>query len=272
MVIYFQKVDRLPWAPSTDWFADILYRKDAAPGTTAMKSFNVFFCNLPHEESEMKCPGQDMKYWKASAIFEAPCPKCSTSVEFYKDDTSRKCANCGHRFVNPKMDFGCASYCPYAEQCIGSLPEDFTGAKDNLLKDKVAVEVKRFFQTDFKKIRQATTTARFAENIGKKEGGNLAVILCSSYLHGIDSSDCENILNKVQANAKMVQEILELVNISDTIDGDCSLQQQILHDALILSHLQEQYKTGEIDATSLKKVSDQCFTTSARSLAAEMCN
>ena len=86
----------------------------------------------------MKCPGQDMKYWKDNAIFDVACPKCGTSVEFYKDDTSRKCGSCGHRFVNPKMDFGCASYCQYAEQCLGALPEDFTGGRDNLLKDKVA--------------------------------------------------------------------------------------------------------------------------------------
>ena len=70
----------------------------------------------------MKCPGQDSRYWKPGAIFEVRCPKCGSQVEFFKDDTTRLCKKCGHRFVNPGMDFGCASYCPCAEQCLGDLP------------------------------------------------------------------------------------------------------------------------------------------------------
>ncbi|MBW2337269.1 MAG: phosphohydrolase, partial [Deltaproteobacteria bacterium] len=45
----------------------------------------------------MKCPGQDTQYWQAGAIFDEKCPKCSHKVEFFKDDTTRKCGNCGHR-------------------------------------------------------------------------------------------------------------------------------------------------------------------------------
>ncbi len=71
----------------------------------------------------MKCPGQDLQYWKPGAIYEAGCPRCGRAVEFFKDDTARTCPGCGHRFVNPQMDFGCAAYCPFAEQCLGTLPE-----------------------------------------------------------------------------------------------------------------------------------------------------
>ena len=163
----------------------------------------------------MKCPGQDMKYWKEGAIFDVQCPQCKYIVEFYKDDTSRKCGNCGHRFVNPKMDFGCASYCQYAEQCLGTLPEEFAGAKDNLLKDKVAVQMKRFFQTDFKRIRQAIATAQFAENIGKAEGGNLAILLCTSYLHDMKLEEAQAILKKVGAVEPIIKEITELHHRTD---------------------------------------------------------
>ena len=44
----------------------------------------------------MKCPGQDTQYWKAGAIFDVPCPECGRDVEFFKDDTTRKCGGCGH--------------------------------------------------------------------------------------------------------------------------------------------------------------------------------
>jgi len=70
----------------------------------------------------MKCPGQDTRYWKPEAIFDAKCPKCNQLIEFFKDDTTRKCSKCGHRFLNPAMDFGCASYCRFAKQCTGNLP------------------------------------------------------------------------------------------------------------------------------------------------------
>ena len=121
------------------------------------------------KEIIMKCPGQDTLYWKPGAIFEAKCPKCDNAVEFFKDDTSRKCDKCGHRFVNPDMDFGCAAYCPYADQCIGDLPPELIAQKEDLLKDRVAIEMKRYFKNDFKRIGHATRVARYAERIGKKE-------------------------------------------------------------------------------------------------------
>lgn len=219
----------------------------------------------------MKCPGQDMKYWKANAIFDAQCPKCNAAVEFYKDDTSRKCGNCGHRFVNPKMDFGCASYCPYAEQCLGTLPEDFAGARDNLLKDKVAVEMKRFFQNDFKRIRQATTTARFAENIGKAEKSNLATLLCAAYLHDTGIVAAQAILKKVGASEPMITEICALLQHTANVQESDALQAKIMHDALTLRNLQEELKDSEKDRAKIQQRREvQLFTDSAKVLATTM--
>ena len=50
------------------------------------------------------------------------------------------------------MDFGCASYCPHAEQCLGGLPPELMAQKEDLLKDRVAIEMKRYFTADFKRI------------------------------------------------------------------------------------------------------------------------
>ena len=70
----------------------------------------------------MKCPGQDMRYWKPGDIFDASCPKCGSMVEFFKDEVRRKC-RCGHLMTNPKLNLGCAEWCPHAEQCTGAVPE-----------------------------------------------------------------------------------------------------------------------------------------------------
>ena len=79
----------------------------------------------------MKCPGQDTRNWRPEDIFDWPCPACGKPIEFFKDDTARRCGQCGHRFANPKMDFGCASYCPHAEQCLGTLPPEVAAQQES---------------------------------------------------------------------------------------------------------------------------------------------
>ncbi len=216
----------------------------------------------------MKCPGQDSKYWKNDAIFDVDCPKCGTPIEFYKDDTTRRCNNCGHRLVNPNMDFGCASYCQFAEQCMGTLPEEFIGTREDLLKDKVAVEMKRYFKSDFKSIRQATAAAGHAENIGKKEGGNLAFILCSTYLHGPGPDGARSILQKVGASEQMILEICELLESCTDISPKASLEAKVIHDALMLRQLQDDLKEKRIEKeTAKQRIEQQLFTESSRTIA-----
>lgn len=189
----------------------------------------------------MKCPGQDSQYWTDDAIFEVSCPECNADVEFYKDDTSRKCYKCGHRFVNPKLDFGCASYCQFAEQCLGTLPEDFVGSREDLLKDKVAVSLKRHLGTDFKAIRRATELAQIGENICKEEGGNLVVVLCGTYLQGVDRDKARVILEEAGANEVLTETILQLLEPSSSATSTTA-EAEIISDAIKLSNHKEHKK------------------------------
>lgn len=166
----------------------------------------------------MKCPGQDSRYWKPGAIFEASCPKCGKPVEFFKDDPTRRCGSCGHKFVNPSMDFGCAAYCRFAEQCIGELPPELLAERQELMKDRIALEMKKHYQSDFKKIGHATRVARHAENIAAEAGGDLPIILGAAYLHGItsdgenDAAEARNIMEKAGANEKMIDEVAAIIS------------------------------------------------------------
>ncbi len=92
----------------------------------------------------MKCPGQDWMYWKEDAIFEISCPFCGSSIEFFKDDTIRKCPKCKKTVPNPRMDFGCAAYCKYAEVCLGELPPELIKEKVNLLKTRILKTLQEF--------------------------------------------------------------------------------------------------------------------------------
>jgi hypothetical protein len=65
----------------------------------------------------MICPGQNTAWWTKDDIFEIECPNCKTSIEFFKDDQTRKCSKCRHKFYNPKLDMGCAEYCKFVDKC-----------------------------------------------------------------------------------------------------------------------------------------------------------
>ncbi len=207
----------------------------------------------------MKCPGQDMQYWTAEAIFEVACPECGKSVEFYKDDTTRVCSGCGHRFVNPKMDFGCAAYCKFAEQCIGTLPEEFVGARDNLLKDKVAVEMKRFYKTDFRRIGSVSRLASHAEKIGKEEGVNLALVLCSAYLKDIDRNaagsgpTAESILKGLGATDEMCRDVCDLIGSLGGPQEFLSREAAVLKDAESLAGLEDKNKLEPVTAEEFEQ-------------------
>ncbi len=216
----------------------------------------------------MKCPGQDMQFWKPGDIYEVDCPGCGRTVEFFKDDTARRCGHCGHRFANPKMDFGCAAYCPYAEQCIGDLPPEVAAQQESLLKDKVAIAVKRHYGRDFKRIGHASRVARFAEQIARRENAVLAVVLTAAYLLDVDGADAEaavarGILEQVKARPELADRVCELIARRRSGNGE-SIEACIIHDAELLAGLEEQQRETGLDAEDLEKAAAACLTAAGR--------
>ena len=231
----------------------------------------------------MKCPGQDTQYWKPGAIFEAKCPKCGNAVEFFKDDTTRKCNKCGHRFVNPDMDFGCAAYCPYAEQCIGDLPPELLAQKEDLLKDRVAIEMKRYFNNDFKRIGHASRVARYAERIGKREKGNLAVILTAAYLHDIGIHEAEkkhgstaaefqeaegpavarSLLEKLGAKDELINAVCNIIGHHHHPRSGDTIDFKVVYDSDLLENTEEKKKNETLNADELEGFIEKSFLTTA---------
>lgn len=210
----------------------------------------------------MRCPGQDPMFWKPGDVFEIPCPKCGYGVEFMKYDVKRKC-RCGHEIVNPKINFGCAEWCPFGDTCIESLPEEMKvktkEEKRNRLRERVAQEMRRYFGDDKKRIDHALKVAKYAEDILKIEGGDPLIVLISAYLHDIgtkragekyknSSSDFDE-----KEGAEIAREILVKMNIQRTfIDEICdiishhhhprekeSLNFQILYEADLIVNFEE---------------------------------
>jgi HD superfamily phosphodiesterase len=229
----------------------------------------------------MKCPGQDSRYWKPGAIFEVRCPECGHEVEFFKDDTARRCSKCGTRFVNPEMDFGCASYCPYAEQCLGDLPPELLAERDDLLKDRVALEMKRYFDHDFKRIGHAANVARYAEQIVREEQGNPAVVLCAAYLHDIGMHEAERkhgsgaaqhheeerpgvareILTRLGAKKQIVEEVCDIIGHHHHPGDQETLNFKVVYDADLIVNLEEEYKDREVEKDRVSGIIDKTFLT-----------
>jgi HD superfamily phosphodiesterase len=212
-------------------------------------------------------------------------------MEFFKDDTTQRCSHCHKKIVNPKMDFGCASYCKFAEQCLGTLPEEFVAQRDDLLKDRVAVEMKKYFGTDFKRIGHAGTVARFAEKIGKKEKANLAVVLCAAYLHDIGIKNAEEkyhsaaaryqeqegppvarqLMEKLGAKKELVDEVCDIIAHHHHPRAEETLSFKVLYDADMLTNMYECKDGKQLEKEQFSAKIDRLFLTeSGRQLAKEV--
>jgi len=242
----------------------------------------------------MRCPGQDPMFWKPGDVFEIACPKCGFGVEFFKYDVKRKC-RCGHEIVNPKINFGCAEWCPYGDSCIESLPEEIKAKtkeeKNNRLRERIAQEMIRYFAADKKRINHALKVAQYAEEILKIEGGHPLVVLAAAYLHDIGIKIAEEKYGSAAAEyqekegPEVAREILTKLNVPRPIMeevGDIiahhhhprqkeSLNFQILFEADWLVNLEENGLINEKD--KIKEIVEKNFkTVTGKRLASELFN
>ncbi|MBU0674971.1 MAG: HD domain-containing protein [Proteobacteria bacterium] len=244
----------------------------------------------------MQCPGQDSRYWDGAAVFDTKCPECGGGVEFFKDDNTRKCGSCGYRLLNPRMDFGCASYCPYAEQCLGELPPELLSKKQDLLKDRSAIEMKKYFGTDFRRIGHATRVARYVEEIGglvmvdAQTGSdfNPAVAGIAAYLHDIGIKEAErkhqssspqyqhqegpvvarDILSSLQANEGLIDEVCDIIGHHHLPRATETMNFKVLYDADLITNLEEKQKDAPSPRIHLEKIVDRSFLTREGALVA----
>jgi hypothetical protein len=234
----------------------------------------------------MKCPGQDSRYWDGGAIFDVSCPVCGHPEEFFKDESSRKCKKCGNRIANPKMDFGCAAYCKFAEQCVGELPVEIQKQKKNMLKDKVAFEMKKYFGEDSRRIAHANKVAEYAGIIAGKLKADAAVVLCAAYLHDIGIKDAEkiynsnsakyqellgpdiarNILTKLEAEKKLIDEVCEIIAHHHHPRDNDNDNFKAVFDADQIVNLQEE-KNNKDTLTTEKMIENRLLTEAGKNLA-----
>jgi hypothetical protein len=208
-----------------------------------------------------------MRFWKPGDIFETQCPKCGKKIEFFKDEVRRRCG-CGHEVVNPKMDLGCAAWCQYAEQCVGDVPEEMKARQraeeKDLLRERISLEMKKFWGTHYQRVNHALKVARYAEKILRMEGGNPLVVLGAAYLHGLDGHEAEiggrnrpedakreglaivrEILERLAVEKEAISEIVDVIHRLHSPRDEESLNFQILYEADWLVRMEERENRGD---------------------------
>jgi len=234
-------------------------------------------------EARMKCPGQDTQNWKPGDIFEVPCPNCGRILEFFKDDTSRRCKGCGTKVSNPNLDFGCAAYCAFADQCLRELPPEMLSQRTNLFKDRVACEMRRYFGNDLKRIRHAERVAFIAGRILEHEPAEFAVVMAAAYLHDIGIREAEkryqssaaryqeelgppvarDILERLGADGKLIDEVCDIIGHHHHPRTHETLNFKVLYDADLIVNLEEAGAEKPCEATIPAYAIEEKFLTAA---------
>ncbi len=126
----------------------------------------------------VRCPGQDLRFWKLGDIFDVPCPHCGTAVEFWRDEPSVKCPHCREVVVNPKLDLGCAQWCQHAQQCLGAVIDP-----DGLLCKRLIKEMKNALGPDERRINHSLAVFGNAQQILAGEPADARIVSAAAILH-----------------------------------------------------------------------------------------
>jgi HD superfamily phosphodiesterase len=203
-------------------------------------------------------------------------------LEFFKDETRRTCKKCGNKVLNPKMDFGCAAHCKFAEQCFGELPPELIKQRENLLKDRVAVEMKQHFKNDFQRIAHAARVARYVEQLAESEKVDPAIVLSAAYLHEVgiaagephpDGSEAaaaaaREILERLEAPDPLIDQVCGIIGPKESDAGSRTQNFNVFHDADMIARVEEQLKKGFLEFTKAAQAFEKhLLTLSGKELA-----
>jgi HD superfamily phosphodiesterase len=221
------------------------------------------------------CPGQDKRFWKPGDIFEAPCPHCGATIEFWKDDARRRCRVCGRPAPNPRFDMGCAKWCKFAAACLGQ------PAGDEALCDALVREMQAVFGQDQRRIAHALEVLDYAEKIHVAEGGDPLVVRAAAVLHDIGILEAERrhgsaasrfqemegppiarpILERLGVDADRTEHILRIIGSHHSAGDVDSPEFRILWDADRLANIPEECE--RMTAEEARAFVDRSYRTAA---------
>jgi hypothetical protein len=178
---------------------------------------------------QIKCPGQDTRHWKPGDIFLAECPKCGAEIEFFKDDTRRRCAWCGHLFYNPKIELGCAEWCQYADKCVPELVKEKQAMQT--FKDILVERVKGILANDEPAKERLDAAVKYTGELLRAEGGDPKVVFAAVILTPVSLSQARELLVELETEPELAADI---ISILDGSAPAADLSRQLVQDVLTL--------------------------------------
>jgi len=178
---------------------------------------------------QIKCPGQDTRHWKPDDIFTMECPKCGAEIEFFKDDTRRRCAWCGHLFYNPKIEMGCAEWCQYADKCVPELVKEKQAMQT--FKDRLRERVLSLNPDEPDFAARLDRELALAIDLLKAEGGDPKVVFAALLLQKVDPAQARDILVELDTEPEIIESVLEVLQPEAEPPG---INRKICQDVLAL--------------------------------------
>lgn len=178
---------------------------------------------------QIKCPGQDTRYWKPGDIFTTECPKCGAEIEFFKDDTRRRCAWCGHLFYNPRIELGCAEWCQYAEKCVPELVKEKKAMQS--FKEILVARVKAILAGNAAGQERLDQAVKYAGELLRAEGGDPKVVFAAVILKPVNLSQARELLAELETEPEIAADIISLL---DGSAPESDANRQLFQDVMTL--------------------------------------
>jgi HD superfamily phosphodiesterase len=141
--------------------------------------------------------------------------------------------------------------------------------------------MKRYFESDFKRIGHATKVARYAERICKDEEAHPVVTTLSAYLHDIGIKESEikynssapqhqhvegppvarEILTRLGAEEGIIEEVCDIIGHHHTPRADETINFKVVYDADLIANLEEKQKETTTPSEHLAKIIEKSFLT-----------
>lgn len=230
---------------------------------------------------DIKCPGTDSRFLKIG-IYK--CGNCGYEVEMFSDELRVKCPKCGSD-VFQETTPSCIEWCKSARECLGEekwqeIKKIMDEKKERTdFKEKILLEMKKYFGLDDKRILHAQKVLQYAEQILKEEKGNRNVVIPAAILHDIGIRECERkynstdghlqekegppiakkILENLKIKPKIIAEVGQIIAHHHTQGKINTLNFKILWDADWLVNLRDEYDLK--DKEKLQKIIEKVFLT-----------
>ena len=189
------------------------------------------------------CPGAKILRQPQPEIFD--CPSCGEEVEIWTDEIRGVCSACG-RVVFREGMMSCLEWCKFAQECVGEEAYDrYMKNRTVGLRRKLLETMRKHWEHDTDRIRQAEAVLSWSEEILKEEKAEWHIVIPASILQNIDggtASDGLQAAKDILVRSGLIREDVEKIRrIIEQDPSDSGTEFDVVHDARLLAQSEPQH-------------------------------